>query len=99
MNYTWDELRKTPGFETLTWDSLGQRSPHYEELLRIVGPSNAVDVQHLDSALSTGCDLFLTSDKDDLCSKAGAIQALTGLRVLHVREDWQRFLELLEGAA
>ena len=99
LNYTWDEMRRTAEFEAITWDSLASRSPKYSELLRIVGPANEVDAQHLDSAYSTGCSVFLTSDKDDICSHREELQAVTDFSVLHITADWQEFLALVEGAA
>lgn len=99
MNYTWDEMRTTPGFESVTFDNLGEKSPKYDELLNLVGPDNKVDAQHLDSAYASGCNVFLTSDKDDLCARREEICALTGLSVLHVQEDWDSFLRLLASSA
>jgi hypothetical protein len=44
-------------------------------------------VQHLDSAIKAGCDVFLTSDKTDIWSKRDAIQVLAGIRVLHMPSE------------
>ncbi len=98
MNYTWDEMRRTPGFESLTYDNVGSQSPKFPELLGIVGPGNRTDAQHLDSAYASQCSVFLTSDKDDIWSKRNEIRSATGLMVLHVRHDWAEFLAL-SGAA
>lgn len=94
MNYTWDEMRRTPGFENLTYDNIGDQSPKFLEILNIVGAGNRVDAQHLDSAYATQCSVFLTSDKDDIWSKRKDIREVTGLLVLHVQHDWLEFLAL-----
>ena len=94
MNYTWDEMRRTPGFEGITYDNIGDQSPKFHELLAVVGVSNRTDAQHLDSAYATKCSIFLTSDKNDIWSKREAIREVTGLVVLHVQDDWAEFLTL-----
>jgi hypothetical protein len=96
MNYTWDEMRRTPGLESVTYDSIGAQSSKFQELLGIVGVGNRTDAQHLDSAYATQCSVFLTSDKDDIWSKRDAIREVAGLTVLHVQDDWAQFLALAE---
>ena len=96
MNYTWDEMRRTPGFESLTYDNIGDQSPKFQELLDIVGAGNRTDAQHLDSAYATQCSVFLTSDKDDIWSKREAIREVAGLIVLHVQDDWSEFVAWAE---
>lgn len=98
MNYTWDEMRRTPGLESLTYDNIGNHTPKFAELLAGVGASNRVDAQHLDSAHASQCSVFLTSDKDDIWSKRQEIREVTDLVVLHVQRDWVEFLSLA-GAA
>ena len=95
MNYTWDEMRKTQEFHSLTWDSLGHQSPKFAELAAIVGSQNIRDAKHLDSAYATGCTVFLTSDKADIWSKREQIRRSTGIAVMHVHIDWPEFVALL----
>ena len=95
MNYTWDEMRKTEEFRSVTWDSLGEQSPKFLEIAAIVGPENVRDAKHLDSAYATGCTVFLTSDKADIWSKRGQLKEATGMIVMHVQVDWPAFLELV----
>ncbi len=96
LNYTWDELRQIDEFKTLTWDQLGELSPKFEPLLALLGRDNLTDVKHLDSAYASGCAIFLTSDKDDIWSKRTEIEGITGLKVMHVQEDWPVLLALLQ---
>ena len=54
-----------------------------------------VDCQHLDSAYKAGCDLFLTSDKTDIWSKRESIEALLGLKVLHMPSEAELLRDLM----
>jgi hypothetical protein len=67
--------------------SLGdcEGSFHFSKIEAIIGkgPQNRRDVLHFDSAYKTGCKIFLTSDKKDICSKKEALEALTGIKTLN----------------
>lgn len=79
-NATWEEMQ-TP------WkDCCG--SEVYESLIKIVGKSNHEDILHLDSAYKEGCNIFLTSDKDDIWSKRCDIERICGFNIfLHKDEE------------
>jgi hypothetical protein len=96
LKYQWTELRRaTPGFEELSWNSLGKHSERFSEILAIIGAHNRADAQHIDSAYASGCSVFLTSDKDDILSKRSALRSVTGMMVLHVKDDWNEFLQMV----
>ena len=73
MNYSWDELHNT------TWNDLGKTSDQHSQIITIIGINNKRDIKHLDSAYMAGCKAFISSDKDDICSKRKQIYQLLGI--------------------
>lgn len=71
---TWDE-------DGETWDDEDNASELYTDLVRLVGRNK--DSRHLDAAYRNGCDVFLTSDKDDLWNHREDILRLTNIRVFN----------------
>ena len=96
VNYTWAEMKSDPNISKITWDSVGQTSDRYREILQVVGDQNVVDAKHLDSAFRAGCDVFLTNDKDDIWSRRKPLSSLTGMKVLHVIDDWRSLIALID---
>jgi hypothetical protein len=98
---SWKQLKyKTwKNLDGLTWDDLKQVSALWPRIEEMLGPNCKVDAKHLDSAYLSKCDVFLTSDKDDIASRAADLEALLGFKVFHIQEDWNRFLELVGGEA
>jgi hypothetical protein len=45
-----------------------------------------------------GCQVFLTSDKGDICTHKRTLEQLLGIKVFHYREDWNEFLSLFPAA-
>ena len=88
LHYAWEELDGT-------WDDFGKFSNKRKAIEQLLGQNNLLDVKHLDSAYMSGCQVFLTSDKDDLTSRRAEIEKLLGIKVFHVLEDWQEFLRLI----
>lgn len=86
--YTWNEL------EGLTWNDMGKQSDHWPAIQSLIGKGNRVDAKHLDSAYMEGCQVFLTSDKGDICTHKRTLEQLLGIKVFHYREDWNEFLSL-----
>lgn len=96
-NPTWDEGDSTWADETGTWDDYHE-SEHLSQILELVGRNNIRDAKHLDSAYRAKCKAFLTSDNDDIASKAIEIYALLGIRVFHATRDWAAFISYVENA-
>jgi len=98
FHYTYNDLKKDKFFSSVTGDEMraAMARSRYSELLELVGPANKQDARHLDSAITTGCIAFLTSDWDDIASKKETLLASFGLHVFHVTHDWQAFLSFVE---
>jgi hypothetical protein len=98
---TWKELNyKTwKHLDGFTWDDFERVSDRRVQIEALLGPENLRDAKHLDSAYMTRCQVFLTSDKDDIASRAIELEALLGFKVFHVQEGWQAFLELVASDA
>jgi len=98
FHYTYNDLKKDEFFRSVTFDEMraAAASSRFAELLELVGPANKQDARHLDSAITTSCVAFLTSDRDDIASKKEALLASFGLHVFHVTHDWQEFLSFVE---
>jgi hypothetical protein len=95
-NYTWADLKKIEELRDLTWESVEHTSDKFNDIVALVGTKNLIDAKHLDSAVASGCTIFLTSDKKDIWSKREALKSLTGLLVLHVTTEWATFVHLVE---
>ena len=67
------------------------------DIAEVVGSRNEIDIKHLDSAHLAGCKVFLTSDKGDLVSKREPLELLLGIKVLHFVDDWNEFIEIVQG--
>ena len=96
-NPTWEEGDSSWEDSDGSWDDYSNQSEHWPQLLKLVN-HNHRDAKHLDSAVLGGCQAFMTSDKGDIASKSREILELTGLRVFHFQDDWQLFLEYIQGS-
>lgn len=94
-NPTWDEGDSTWGSESGTWIDY-EPSEKWAQILALVGHNNLRDAKHLDSAFRSRCHAFLTSDQDDIVSRASEIYALLGLRVFNNTKDWTAFSAYVE---
>jgi hypothetical protein len=61
-------------------------SQRFEQILSILGRENRRDALHVDSALKSGCLVFITQDSDILKHKA-QLQDLLGIRFFHPDVD------------
>ena len=101
-NMTWKDYKKMPpelhGEHTLgnltskDFDS----SDKIEEIIKVVGAENKNDIWHLDSAYKSKCDLFLTSDKDDIYSKKDTLEPLLGFRIFLAKKQINEIIEFIE---
>ena len=98
-NPTWDEGDSTWDDDAGSWDDYKKVSEHWTQILELIGNSNSVDAKHLDSAYMAECDAFLTSDHDDIASKATEIYMLLGIRVFHTTKDWPAFKAYVKSAS
>lgn len=96
-NPSWDEGDSTWDDDDGSWEESSEGSDQWENILKLVGTQNKKDAKHLDSAYMSKCDIFLTSDYDDISSKANSIFSLLGIRVFHSTKDWNAFLDFIEG--
>lgn len=95
-NPTWEEAKYTwKELGSLSWNDMGRQSERWADILRLIGNNNTVDAKHLDSAYMIGCQVFLTSDKDDIVTHSRSLEKLLGLKVFHYREGWIEFLSFL----
>ncbi|MCP4493753.1 MAG: hypothetical protein GY820_41595 [Gammaproteobacteria bacterium] len=88
MNYTYAEL------DGITYADLSKQSDKFGEITTLIGSRSERDIKHLDSAFQTKCEIFVTSDKGDICSKKAEIFGLLGIRVIHFQDDWDQLIEL-----
>lgn len=66
----------------------------FEDIKRIIG-GEEFDARHIDSAYKTGCDAFLSKDKQDIVNRREQLESLLGVRFFHPHDDWDEFLEFL----
>ena len=90
-NPTWDEGDSTWDEGTDSWDDYANVSEHWQRIIDLLGKSNLRDAKHLDSAYRARCDSFLTSDQDDIASKAVQIFSLLRIHVFHATKGWESF--------
>lgn len=88
---TWKQSKLSWAEFPGSWND-SKPSDVFDQLRKLLGAQ--VDAQHLDSAIKAGCDVFLTSDKTDIWSKRDAIQALAGIRVLHMPSELAKLRQL-----
>ena len=103
------KTRATPSVVTVdsTWvtcddsTSIGEMSASdkFSEILSIIGSANEFDARHLDSAYKSGCDCFLTPDKQDISSKSENLGKLLSLRIFHSTHNWQDFVTYVQERA
>ena len=100
LHYTYNDLKKDGFFSSgsITCDEMRAATARsrFTELLELVGPDKKQDARHLDSAITTGCVAFLTSDRDDIACKKEVLLASFGLHVFHVTHDWHAFMSFVE---
>lgn len=78
-NFTWSTI---PG----AWGDYSE-SDKYKEIVNIVGLENKrVDILHLDSAYKTGCEIFITNDKDDIWMYRAQLEKSLNLRIFCTQE-------------
>ena len=78
-NLTWETI---PG----TWCDYTE-SDKYQEIVNIVKIENKrVDILHLDSAYKTGCEVFITNDKDDIYAHRKELEESLNLRIFFTTE-------------
>ncbi len=95
-NPSWDEGDSTWDVDDGSWDDSAKVSDQWEKILNLVGTQNQKDAKHLDSAYMAECNIFLTSDFDDISSKAKSILSLLGIHVFHSTKDWDAFLDFMK---
>lgn len=80
-NLTYDDLENSPAtVGDLTFDSFDS-SDKIKQIEQIVGKENQKDVFHLDSAFKSNCDIFLTSDNDDIYSNKEDLEKLLSFKI------------------
>jgi|WetSurSiteA1Bulk_404760.scaffolds.fasta_scaffold01294_9 hypothetical protein len=86
-NATWDDLKnyRWNDLEGICWNDFSG-SEKYEQICAVIGLKNRFDILHLDSTYKSQCDVFVTSDKDDIWSKRKKLQVLLGVRIFSVDE-------------
>lgn len=78
-NFTWSTI---PG----AWEDYSE-SDKYQEIVNIVRLENKrVDILHLDSAYKTGCEIFITNDKDDIWTHRTQLEKTLNLRIFWTQE-------------
>lgn len=94
LQYTYDDLKRDAFLREVTGDELkaAAAASRYGEILQIIGRQHEQDARHIDSALATGCSVFLTSDWDDIASKKDELLAHFNLHVFHCTKGWNAFL-------
>ena len=95
MNYRWEEVKSDPILGKLSWDDIGQTSDRFTDIVEAIGKENMTDAQHIDSAFRAACDVFLTSDKDDIYSQRDALWRITNLKILHPIDDWDYLVSMI----
>jgi hypothetical protein len=77
----------------MTSIDLGKKLSKKDQIIKLIGECNIRDIKHLDSAYMAGCKAFITSDKDDICSKSNEIFHLLDIHVFHFHSNWDEFVE------
>lgn len=90
---SYDEMRADEYLRSMSYDEWRAGKSLFAEILAVVGTNCRADAQHLDSAQMTGCQIFLTSDKDDIWGKRSALRKITGLHIFHVASEWHQFVQ------
>lgn len=87
-NYTYEGLEQA----VKTYADFQRNSEKFRAILGIIGNHNHKDARHIDSAYLTGCEVFLTSDKDDIWSHRFELKELLGITIFHTQTEWESFL-------
>jgi hypothetical protein len=69
-------------------------SPHFAEILSILGNQNRQDALHVDSAFKEGCLAFVTPDKGHILKSKTELERALRIRFFHPDEwsDLERFI-------
>lgn len=82
---TWDN-------KFITWDDTSikfndtDKSELFEGIAEIVGENHLNDIRHIDTAYKETCIIFISPDKDDIVSKAKALEKLTGIKFFYSQD-------------
>ncbi len=80
-NLTFNDLKDSPAkVGDLTFDDFTS-SDKIKQIEQIVGKENQKDIFHLDSAYKSKCDIFLTSDYDDIYSNKEELEKLLNFKI------------------
>ena len=80
-NLTYNDLKDSPAkIGDLTFDDFTS-SDKQDQIEQIVGKQNKKDIFHLDSAYKSKCDIFLTSDNDDIYSNKEELEKLLNFKI------------------
>lgn len=66
-------------------------SEKLEKILSIIGRNNLFDAKHLDAAYKSGCDFFLSRDKDDILSNRNKLETELGYKIYHPDQEFEEF--------
>ena len=94
-NPTWEQDHSTWKEGNYSWDDYERTSPKRNEIIKLIGSSNDLDLKHLESAHLSKCHVFITNDKDDMWSKRKEIKNILNFEVFHYIEDWDNFVEYI----
>lgn len=98
-NMTWDDFKNSPAkLNELKFDDF-YSSNILNDIIKIIGIQNKIDAYHLDSAYKNNCDIFLTSDNDDIYSKKELLEPLLSIKIFLPHKnlkDLEEYLNILE---
>ncbi len=70
-------------------------SEKYQEIKRIVGGNNRMDILHIDSAYKSNCSCFITRDKGDILKNALSLEKITGIKFFHPEENFDELVNFI----
>lgn len=70
-------------------------SDRWVAIASIVGSGNEYDIRQIDSAYTSGCRAFFTTDERQILSRRKALQDLLNMRFFHPSHEWEEFLAFI----
>lgn len=85
-NFTWEECPTQ--YHKALKELLEKKSKKPKEKIRR-------DIQHLDSAIKTGCVIFITSDYEEIVSNKKEIKDICGIEIFHIPKEVIKLIEYI----
>lgn len=84
---SWRALDKPWNECTWVWGEVAP-SEKFNDIKKIIGGYNGMDIRHLDTAYKNKCSYFLTSDNDDIIKHKDQLEPLLGLKIFNSHKEF-----------